>query len=69
MGLLLLDFPAMGYCGDTEMKVPSVENRDLTNILPVKHGVAQHIARHASPTARNVLLVYLPGPFAFFCFL
>ena len=35
--------------GDAEMKAPSVENSELTNVLPLKSGVGQNIAMHASP--------------------
>ena len=37
---------------DAEIKVPSVENPELTNVLPaLKPGVGQNIATHASPTS------------------
>ena len=41
-------------CGaaDAEIKVPSGENTDL-NVLPLKHGVGQYIAIHATRTARD----------------
>ena len=70
-----LIFQQWGTVVTQKWRFPSVENRDLTNILPVKHGVAQHIARHASPNARHCQTCltcptfYLPGPFTFFCFL
>ena len=32
--------------------VPSVENPELTNILPLKPGVGQNTDTHASPVAR-----------------
>ena len=38
---------------DTEIKVSSTENPELTNVLPLKPGVGQNIATHESPTARN----------------
>ena len=37
---------------DAEIKVPSVENGDLTNVLCLKPEVGQNIATYASPTAR-----------------
>ena len=39
------------------VKVPSVENRELTNVLPLKFGVGRNTAMHASPTAGNFFLV------------
>ena len=44
---------------DVEIKVPSVENSELTNVLPLKPGVGQNIATQASPTARNFFLVLI----------
>ena len=44
---------------DAEIKVLSVENPGLTNVLPLKLGVGQNIAMHASPTARNYFLVLI----------
>ena len=44
---------------DAEMKVPSVENTELTHVLLLKPGVGQDIAIHASPTARNFVLVLI----------
>ena len=35
----------------TEIKVPSIENPELTKVLLSKPGVSQSIALHASPTA------------------
>ena len=46
----------------TEIKVPTVENlmlTNITNILPLKPGVGQNKAMHASPTARNFFLVLI----------
>ena len=43
----------------TEIKMPTVENPMLTNILPLKPGVGQNKAMHASPTARNFFLVLI----------
>ena len=39
--------------------VPSVENPELTHVLPVKPGVCQNIAMDASPTAGNFCLVFI----------
>ena len=50
---------------DTEIKVPSVENSDLTNVLPLKPAVGQTIAMHALPTARILFIVItfqVPSP-------
>ena len=47
---------------DAEIKAPSVENPELTNVLPQKPGVGQNIATHASPTARKFFLVMLTDP-------
>ena len=44
---------------DAEIKVPYVENPELWNFLPLKPGVGQSIAMHASPTARKVSIVLL----------
>jgi len=41
---------------DTEIKVPSVENPELANVLLLKPGVDENIAMHALPTARNFFL-------------
>ena len=47
----------------------SVDNPQLTNILPLKPVGGQNIAAYASPTARIVFFIprnfYLPGPFTF----
>ena len=43
---------------DADIQVRSVENPELTNVLPLKPGVGQIIAMHASPTARIVFLVF-----------
>ena len=45
---------------DTEIKVPSVENPEMTNILPLKPWVSQNIASHASPTASVWQRILLP---------
>ena len=44
---------------DAEIKAPSVEKPELTNILPLKPGVCQNIATDASPTAENFCLVFI----------
>ena len=54
-----------------EIKVPCVENPELWNCLPLKPGVGQSIAMHASPTARKVSIVLSdnirhPSPFTMF---
>ena len=41
----------------TQKYVPSVENQELTNVHPLKPGVGQNIAMHASLTARIFFLV------------
>ena len=41
------------------MKVPSVENPELTNVLHLKPGAGQNIATHAFPTTRNLFLVLI----------
>ena len=41
----------------TQKLVPPVENPELTDVLPLKPGVCQNIATHASPTARNFFRV------------
>ena len=41
------------------VKVPSVENRELTNVLPLKFGVGRNTAMHASPTAGNFFHVLI----------
>ena len=38
---------------DAETMVPSVKKQEVTNVLPLKSGVGQNIALHASPTAWN----------------
>ena len=56
--LYLFSLPQSGTA-DAEIKVPSDEILELTNILPLKPGVGQNIAIHASPTARNIFLVQI----------
>ena len=52
-----------------EINVPSVENLDMTNILPLQPGVSLIIDTHASPISRNVFFVLIStsrdGPFTF----
>ena len=55
---------------DAEIKVPSVDSAEPTNILPLKFGVGQNIAANASPICQEFLPCpnfYLPGPFTFIC--
>ena len=48
------------------LTTPSVENLQLTNGLPLKPGVGQNIAMHASLTAKNYFPNFdLLDPFAF----
>ena len=44
---------------DAEVKVHSVENPELANVLPLKPGAGQNIATHASSTVRNFFLVLI----------
>ena len=44
---------------DAEIKVPSVENPELINALPLKPGVDQNIATRALSAARNFFLVWM----------
>ena len=51
--------------------VSSAGNPKLRNVLPLKPGVGQSIAMHASPAARKVSIVLfdnicLPSPFTMF---
>ena len=47
----------VGHCtAVAEIKAPSLENPKLTNVLPLKPGVGQNIATHASPTAKIFFL-------------
>ena len=43
----------------TEVKMPTVENPMLTNVLPLKTGVGQSKAMHALPIAKNFFLVLI----------
>jgi len=56
--LLVLLFLQWGTV-DTEIKIPSAENPELTNIFPLKPGVGQNIATQALPTARNFFTVLI----------
>ena len=53
-----------------EIKVQTIRNPELTNVLPSKPGVGQKIAIHAFSTARTFFLACSnfdhPGPFTFF---
>ena len=43
---------------DAEIKVPSFENPELTNVLPfIKPEVGQNTSTHVLPTAINLFLV------------
>ena len=53
-----LKSPAVGYW-DTEIKVPSVENPELTNVLPLTSGVGEDVAMRALPSAGTVFLVLI----------
>ena len=44
---------------DAENKASTIENSDLPYVLPLKPGVGQNTATHASPTAGNVFLVLI----------
>ena len=50
---------------DAEIKVPCGENAELKRFLPLKPGVDQYIAIHATLTARDSFLAYAyrSGPF------
>ena len=60
--LLLLLRDEVGYTADAEIKGPSVENPEIKGSLPVKPGVCQNAATHATPAARDLFLsnFYLP---------
>ena len=38
---------------DAKIKVPSVENQELSKVLSLKPGVGRHITLHASPAVRK----------------
>ena len=42
---------------EAEIKVPSVENPELANVLHLNPGICRNIATHASPTAKNSFFV------------
>ena len=44
---------------DAEIKVPFIENPELTNVLPLKLAVGQNLTMHASPAARNFFNVLI----------
>ena len=56
--------PQLG-AADAEIKVPSGENTQSLNVLPLKAGVGQYIAVHATLTSRDFFLAYFypSGPF------
>ena len=56
--------PAAVGAADAEIEVPYGENTEL-NVLPLKPGVGQHIAIHATLTDRDFFLTYfyVSGPF------
>ena len=45
----------------TEIKVPSVENPELQQVLPLKPATGQKMAISASPTARNFFILGWPS--------
>ena len=59
----LLSYTPQGGTADAENKIPSVENPELTNCLPLMPGIGQNIATRASPAARNFFL-FLMGDLA-----
>ena len=61
----MLSSPQWG-AADAEIKVPSGENTEL-KFLPLKPGVGQYVAIHATLTARDFFLAYFypSGPFTF----
>ena len=42
-----------------EIKVPSVENPELANVLHLNPRICQNIATHASPTAKKIFFVLI----------
>ena len=62
----VLFVPPQWGAADAEIKVPSVRTQSLKlNVLPLKPGVGQYIAIHATLTARDFFLTYFypSGPF------
>ena len=57
--------PPQWGAADAEVKVPSVENTELKGSLPLKPGVGQYIAMHATLIARDFFLAnfYPSGQF------
>ena len=53
---------------DAEIKVPSVENAELSKAFPLGHGLGHDTGIHASPTAENsvlsvsTFLLFVPKP-------
>ena len=65
----MLDRLATGSrSAEAEIKAPSVENSELTKVLPLKPAVVKNIAIYASSTARNFFLVLI-STFLFFSWL
>ena len=60
----------MNFYFDAEVMVPSIKDPELPNVFPLKPGVDQNIAMHASPTAKGVFLAKfdLSGAFTFILF-
>ena len=48
--------PRQWGAADAEMKVPFIENTESLKVLPLKPGVGQYIAMHATLTARDFFL-------------
>ena len=44
-----------------QIKVPSVEDPELTDVLPLKPGVGPTVDRHDSPADRNFFLILVPN--------
>ena len=68
---LISTFPVTrsGTLRTQKLRSPSAENPELTNVLPLKPGVGQNIAMHASPAATNFFLVLISTfTFIFFFF-
>ena len=70
-GFVCLPAVAYSVTVGVEIKVCYVENPELQIFLPLKPGVGQSIAMHASLTARKVSVVLsdnicLPNPFTMF---
>ena len=55
----LLFYHPQWVTADPEIKVPSLENLELANVLPSRPGISYSIASLASPTARNFVIVLM----------